>query len=291
MCTRSVHVHVASAVVVVAVCGRVSRLLVGLFGVRSLSSQQALAQSDFLCAGVPLVAMLVGARCVGPARYVCTVRRPPAAGEKSHDKWSDRSKKIFPCRCPVPCPALAVLHAQSIIRYFVVLRSRTSSLACATHMYSARRWQGPASPPWCVPVLPMGAPGCCSSSVVLCLYSCLSVCRAPSRVLRCGPFGWRVCVMVLGVVARMVRVVRLVLWCRDAPFDVAGWARRNTPVPVGRGVGTAPCGELVAPRMPRVGLWRTGVPGSVAAPLPLMGADNCLRGVCPPYHSHRLYVS
>ena len=86
-------------------------------------------------------------------------------------------------------------------------------------------------------------------------------------------------------------MVRLVLWCRDAPSDVAGWARRNTPVPVGRQVGAAPCGELVAPRMPRVGFWRTGVPGSVAAPLHLMDAVNCLRGVCPSYHSHRLYVS
>ena len=211
MRARSVHGHVASAVVVLAVCGRVSRLLVGLFGVRSLSSQRVFAQSDLLCAGVLLVAMLVGARCVGPARYVCTVRRPPAAGEKSHDKWSDHCKSFFPCRCPVPCPALAVLHAQSIIWYFVVLHSRTSSFACATHMYTPRRWQGPAGPPRCVPVLPMVAPGCCSSSVVLCLCSCLSVCRAPSRVVRCGSFGWRVCVTVPGVVARMVRVVRLVL--------------------------------------------------------------------------------
>ena len=145
---RSVHGHVASAVVVLAVCGPVSRLLVGLFGVRSLSSQRVFAQSDLLCAGVPLVAMLVGARCVGPARYVCTVRRPPAAGEKSHDKWLDRcKKKIFsPCRCPVPCPALAVLHAQSIIRYFVVLRSRTSSFACATHMYTPVGGKAPPVP-------------------------------------------------------------------------------------------------------------------------------------------------
>ena len=188
--------------------------------------------------------MLVGARCAGPARYVCTVRRPPAAGVKSHDKWSDRCKKVFsPCQCPVPCPALAVLHAQSIIRYFAVLRSRTSSFACATHMYTPRRWQGP--------VLPMGAPGRCSSSVVLCSCSCLSVCRAPFRVVRCGSFGWRVCVMVPGVVARMVRVVRLVLWCRDAPCDVAGWARRNTPVPVGRG--------SARPRV--VSLWPPACPG------------------------------
>ena len=190
-------------------------------------------------------------------------------------------KTFFPCRCPVPCPALAVLHAQLIIRYFVVLRSRTSSFACATHIYTPCRWQGPAGPLRCVPVLPMGAPGCCSCSVVLCSCSCPSVCRAPSPVVCCGSFGWRVCVTVLGVVARMVRVVRLVLWCRDAPSDVAGWARRNTPMPVGRGVGAALCGELVAPRMPPVGLWRTGVPGSVAAPLPLMDAVNCLQECAP----------
>ena len=93
---RSVHGHVASAVVVLAVCGRVSRLLVGLFGVRSLLSQRMFAQSDLLCAGVPLIAMLVGARCVGSARYVCTVRRPRAAGDKSHDKRLDRCKTFFP---------------------------------------------------------------------------------------------------------------------------------------------------------------------------------------------------
>ena len=108
VCAWSVHGHIGSAVVVLAVCGRVSRLLVGLFGVRSLSSQRALAQLDLLCAGVPLVAMLVGARCVGPARYVCTVRRPPAAGEKSHDKWSDRCKKIFsPVGALFPAPPWA----------------------------------------------------------------------------------------------------------------------------------------------------------------------------------------
>ena len=112
---RSVHRHVASAVVVLAVCGRVSRLLVGLFGVCSLPSQQVFVQSDLLCAGVPLVAMLVGARCVGPARYVCTVRRPPAAGEKSHDKWLDRCKIFFfplsvPCSLPRPGSVACTIH-------------------------------------------------------------------------------------------------------------------------------------------------------------------------------------
>ena len=52
----------------------------------------------------------------------------------------------------------------------------------------------------------------------------------------------------------------------------------------------APCGEPVAPRVPRVGFRRIGIPGSVAAPLPLVDDVNFLRGVCPPYHSHRLYV-
>ena len=117
---RSVHGHIASAVVVLAVCGRVSRLLVGSFGVRSLPSQRVFAQSDLLCAGVPLVAMLVGARCVGPARYVCTVRRPPAAGEKSHDKWLDRCKKtIFPLSVPCSLPRPGSV-ACTIHRYFKV---------------------------------------------------------------------------------------------------------------------------------------------------------------------------
>ena len=115
MRARSAHGHVAPALVVLAVCGRVSRLLVRLFGVRSLSSQRAFPQSDLLCAGVPLVAMLVDARCVGPARYVCTVRRPPATGEKSHDKWSDRCKKSFfplsvPCSLPRPGSVACTIH-------------------------------------------------------------------------------------------------------------------------------------------------------------------------------------
>ena len=114
VCAPSVHGHVASAVVVLAVCGPVGRLLAGLFGVPSLSSQRVLAQSDLLCAGVPLVAMLVGIRCVGPARYACTVRRPPAAGEKSHDKWSDRCKKFFPlsvpCSLPRPGSVACTIH-------------------------------------------------------------------------------------------------------------------------------------------------------------------------------------
>ena len=218
------------AVVALLVCGRVSRLLVGLFGVGSLSLQRALAQSDLLRAGVLLVAVLVGASCVGPARYVFTVRRLPTAGEKSNQKWFDRQ-----IRCPFPCPALAVLHAQPIIRYFAVLCGRPSSFAWAIHLYTPRRWQGLVGPPWCVPVLPMGAPACCSGSVVPCSCSCLPACRAPYCAVFCGPCGWRDCVALLSLVVRMVRAVWPVLWCRDVPSDVVGWARRNTSVPAGRG--------------------------------------------------------
>ena len=52
----------------------------------------------------------------------------------------------------------------------------------------------------------------------------------------------------------------------------------------------APCGEPVAPRVPWLGFRRIGIPGSVAAPLPLIDAVSLLRGVCPSYHSRRLYV-
>ena len=221
-CSRSVDGHVVFAVVILLVRGRVSRLLVGLFGVGSLSLQRALAQSDLLRAGVLLVAVLVGASCVGLARYVFTVRRLPAVGEKSNDKWFDRCKNVFQIRCPFPCPALAVLHAQPIIRYFAVLCGIASSFACAIHMYTPRRWQGPVGPPSCGPVLPMGAPGCCSRSVVRCSCSCLPACRAPYRVVFCGSCGWRACVAVLSLVVRMVRAVRLVLWCRDVPSGVVG---------------------------------------------------------------------
>ena len=234
-CVRFVYGHVVFAVLVLLVRGRVSRLLVGLFCVGSLSLQRALAQLDLLRAGVLLVAVLVGASCVGPARYVFTVRRLPTVGEKSSDKWLDRCKNLFQIRYPFPCPALAVLHAQPIIRYFAVLRGRPSSSACAIHMYTPRQWQGPVGPPWCVPVLPMGAAGCCPGSVLRCLCSCLPACRAPYSAVFCGSCGWRACVAVLNLEVRMGRAVRLVLWCWDVPSSVVGWARRNTSVPAGRG--------------------------------------------------------
>ena len=89
-CVRSVYGHVLAAAVALLVCGRVSRLLVGLFGGGSLALQRAHAQSDLLRVGALLVVVLVGASLVGPARYVLTVRRVPTVGEKSNDKWFDR---------------------------------------------------------------------------------------------------------------------------------------------------------------------------------------------------------
>ena len=240
-----------SAVVAFLVRGSVGRLLVGLFGVGSLALQRALAQSDLLLAGVLLVAVLVGASCVAPARYVFTVRHLPTVGEKSNDRWFDRCKNLFQIWCSFPCPALAVLRAQPIIRYFAVLCCRPSSFACAIHMYTPCRWQGPVGPPWCVPVLPMGAAGCCSGFVVRCSCSCLPACRAPYRAVFCGSCGWRACVAVLRLAVRMVRAARLVLWCRGVPSCVVGWVRRNTSVPDGRGSAW--------PRVAR--LWSLGCPG------------------------------
>ena len=149
--------HVVAAAAVLSVRGRVSRLLVGLFGVGFLALQRALAQSDLLRLGALLVLVSVGASCVGPAWYVFTVCRPPSVGEKGNGGGSTAVKN-FKTRCHFPCPALAALHAQPIIWYFTVLFGRPFSFACAIHMYTPRRRQGPVGPPWCVPVLPMGAP-------------------------------------------------------------------------------------------------------------------------------------
>ena len=112
-CVPSVYAHVVSAAVVLLVRGCLSRLWVGLFGVGSLALQQSLAQSDLLRAGALLVAVLVGASCVGPARYVLTVRRLPTVGEKSNDKWFHRCK-TFSNSLPFSLP-------------------RPGSVACTTH--------------------------------------------------------------------------------------------------------------------------------------------------------------
>ena len=103
-CVRSVFGQFVAAAVVLLVRGRVSRLLVGLFGVCPLLLQRALAQSDLLRVGALLVAVLVRASCVGPARYIFTVRHLPTMGEKSNDKGCDHCKNCFKFGALFPAP-------------------------------------------------------------------------------------------------------------------------------------------------------------------------------------------
>ena len=182
---------------------------------------------------------------------LCAVS-PPWGRKVMISGWTT-AKTFYQIWCPFPCPTLAVLHAQPIIRYFVVLCGCPSSFACAIHMYNPCRWQGPVGPLWCVPVLPMGAPGCCSGSVVQCLCWCLPACRAPYRAVFCGPYGGRACVAVLSLAVRMARAVRLVQWCRDVPPGVVGRVRRNTSVPAARGLAWPRVASLWSLACPRWG--------------------------------------
>ena len=137
--------------------------------------------------------------------FVLCAARPPR-GRKAMTSGRTAVKNVFPCRCPVPCPALAVLHAQSIIRYFVVLRSRTSSFACATHMYTPVSGKAPPVPlgvSLCSPWEPQGVTPprwCCARaraclSAVHLLVSCVaghwgSVSVSRCRVWWLGWLGW-----------------------------------------------------------------------------------------------------
>ena len=78
-----------AAAVVLLVHGRVSRLMVGLFGVGSLALLRALARSDVVCVVVLLVSVLVGRAWVGcgwgcavclNGVGVVLVRGPPLGG-------------------------------------------------------------------------------------------------------------------------------------------------------------------------------------------------------------------
>ena len=222
--------------------------MVCLFGVGSLAPQRASARSDVVRVVAMLVSVLIGSSCVGRAWYVLTVRRPLILGEKSNDRWSDRCEK-FPN---------SVLH----------FLSRPGSVTCTTHHPVFRsaprpscqlrlchsyvhphRWQGPVDPPWFSPVLPMGAPGCCSGSVVQCSCLCLPACCVPYRAVSPGLCGWRVGVAVRCLAAR---VAGLVLWCPDAPSGVAGWVWRNTRARWQEPAGSrVPCGEPLVPCVPR----------------------------------------
>ena len=166
-CVPSVYGHVVAAAVVLLVRCCVSRLLVGLFGVGSLALQRALAQSDLVRVGALLVLVLVGASCVGPASYFFIVRRPPTVGERTNDNWLDRLKKFgnsVPLSLSRPGSVTCTTH-HPVFRG--ALWPSFQLRLCHSYVHP-RRWEGSVGPPWCVPVLPMGAPGCCSGSVVRC---------------------------------------------------------------------------------------------------------------------------
>ena len=162
------------------------------------------------------------------------MRRPLTVGEKSNYKWFDRCKKFsnsVPLCLSRPGSVTCTTH-HPVFRG--ALWPSFQLRLCHSYVHF-RRWQGPVGPPWCIRVLPMGAPGCCCGSVVRCSCLCLPACSVLYRAVFRGLCGWCVCVAVLSLAVKMVRAARLVPWCRDVPSGVAGWARCNTSVPAGRG--------------------------------------------------------
>ena len=125
-------------------------------------------------------------------------------GEKSNDRWFDRCKK-FPYSVP---HSLSRPGSVTCTTHHPVLRSPlwpSFQLRLCQSYVHPRRWEGPIGPTWCVPVLPMGAPGCCSGSVVRCSCSFLPACRAPHRAVSRGLCGWHVGVAVLCLFVGVVR--------------------------------------------------------------------------------------
>ena len=191
-CVRSVYGHVVSAVAVMLVSGRVSRLLVGSFGVGSLSLQRALAQSDLLRAGVLLVVVLVGASCVGPARYVFTVRHLPTAGEKSNDKWLDRYKNFFSrfgALVPAP-PRQCCMHNPSSVFSRCSIAVLPVSLVpfICTPPAGGKAPSVPLGAPLCSPWEPQGAVSArwCGARARVCL-------RTVCHIVLCFVIMWAAC--------------------------------------------------------------------------------------------------
>ena len=191
-CVWSVYGHVVAAAVDFLVHGRVSRLLVGLFGVGSLALQRAPTRSDVVRVVVMLVSVLVGDVPVALGRHgtfrLCAA--PPSCGRKV-TTVGFTAEKSFQIRYDMPCPALAALHAQPIIWYFAVPLGCPFSFACAIHMYTpsvARpRWS-----PWVHLRAPHGCPSVLlrlGGAVLLFVSACLS-CAVPCRVSR---VMWLVC--------------------------------------------------------------------------------------------------
>ena len=89
----------------------------------------------------------------------------------------------------MPRPALeAALHADSIILYIAVPFGFRFSLACADRTYRPVGGKAPFGPLRCIPVFPMGAPGCCACTVVRCSFLCpLALARSEGCRARCVP--------------------------------------------------------------------------------------------------------
>ena len=185
-CVWSVYGHNVAAAAVSLVHGSRSNLMTGSFAVLSLALQRALARSDVVV-GMS-VSELVGNFLVPLGRHgtfqLCAA--PPTAGEKFSDSWYDRSEKLpNSVRHALLRPESSVARTTNHVVSRSALRASSQLRLCYSYVHP-RRWQGPFGHPWCIPVLSMGAPGCCSSSVVRCSRSCLAACRVPYRAVSCG---------------------------------------------------------------------------------------------------------
>ena len=180
-----------AAAAVLWVRGRVSRLLVGLFGVGSLALQRALAQSDLVRVGALLVLVSVGASCVEPAWYVLTVRRPPTVGEKSNDKWFERCKK-FSNSVPLslPCPGSVTCKTHHLVLRGALWPSFQLRL-CHSYVHPPSLAR-PRRSPLVRPRAPHGSPRVLfrlGGAVLVFVPACLP-CTVSCRVLR---VMWLVC--------------------------------------------------------------------------------------------------
>ena len=185
------------------------------------------------------------------------------------------SEKSFEIRYHTPCPALeASSHAQFFTWYFAVSFGRPFHCACANHMYTSvrgkapsvplsaspcSRWefQGAALAQWC------GARAYVCLPVVRCIVPCLAGSVAGVSVLQCG-------VRSLGLLGSC-SVVGM-----SRPARRAGLGVTLPCSPARAGGLSGPCGELLAPCLPLVGVRRKRILVSVEAPLSSLDAVNFL---------------
>ena len=117
----------------------------------------------------PLQPIRLGSSCVSPA--VQAVKCCLASGL---DPSVTPAEESFENCYHMPCPALEpALHAQPIILYVAVPFGFPFGLASADRMYIPVGGKAPPvrHPLRCIPVFPMGAPGCCACVVVRCWRS------------------------------------------------------------------------------------------------------------------------